>query len=588
MAASRYIWRTTGLLVNDKLLLRRGYATTQNAAEPNKDGKFDEETDVLIIGSGGAGFTAALRCHAHSLRSILVEKTDLLGGTTAYSGGGMWIPNNLYLKAKGRHDSIEKALTYMNHCIGDAGPASSHERRMAYLNNGPRMIEFLRDCGFQGRASGEYPEYYPDAPGGDVHRSLEPDIFDASKLGSYRRFIRTLPSPRPPIHTDEAARLFQYGTSVANLLFAAKTVGPRIIRRAFGQDPVGMGESLIAQLLYFSLQRNAVIWRNSPLTELIIHHGKVVGAVINYENRKLRRVRARRGVLLAAGGFAHNDEMRKQHQEHPITSEWTSTQPDDQGDAIRIGQSVNAQLALMDDAWWGPTILSPGGGRHWILCERALPFSIIVDKSGSRFMNEAQSYTDAGQAMFRRNREVPAIPAWLVLDTNHRKRYMLASCPRGRTPASALNPAYIHTASTLSELAKSTGIDPTGLQHTVTRFNEMARRGVDNDFGRGGNEYDRWFGDRYIKPNPNLGPIEKAPFFAVRVWPGDLGTKGGLLTDESAQVIDESGKPIPGLYAAGNTSASVMGRTYPGPGSTLGPALTFAYIAVNSMANNGS
>lgn len=342
------------------------------------------------LAPGGAGLAAALRCHAHTLKSIIVEKTDLLGGLTAMSGGGMWIPNNIYQKAQGSHDSIERALTYMNHCIGDVGPASSYERRMSFLVNKPKMVDFLRECGFRGRASGKYPDYYPDAPGGDVFRCLEPAIFDMCKLGSYRQYIRSSVGWRPPLHSDEASRLFQYGTSMSNMLFAARIVGLRSIRRLLGQHPIGLGRSMISQLLHLNLQRNtSVIWRNSPITDLIVEDGRVIGAIINHDNKTLKRVRARRGVLLVAGGFAHHKEMREKYQEGPITSEWTSTSPGDQGDAIRLGQGINAQLALMDDAWWGPSVMTPGGKRHFLLFERALPFSIIVDQGGSRFMNEA-------------------------------------------------------------------------------------------------------------------------------------------------------------------------------------------------------
>jgi 3-oxosteroid 1-dehydrogenase len=589
-------WARNGLLnraAQMKVPRQRRSATVESDIhqEKGKDiGQFDEETDVLIIGSGAAGLTAALRCHALSLSSIVVEKTGEIGGTSAFSGGGMWIPCNPYLKAQGDEDSIEKALTYMNHCIGEVGPASSNERRMAFVENAPRMIEFLHGLGFRGRASGRYPNYYPNLPGGNIPRGVESVLFDARKLGTWYKLVRRGPRPYPPVYTDEAPRLFRSATSLSNLLYAARILGIRGTgRRLLGQLPVTMGPALVCQLLHLNLQRQFSIWCHSPLIELIVDNGIVVGGLVNRGEGKMVRVRARRGVLLCAGGFARNAEMRTRHQENPVSAAWTSTQEADVGDAIRIGMSLHAQVALMDDAWWGPTVVDPStGDRFFVLFERVLPHSIIVDSSGSRFMNEAQSYTDAVQDMYKRNREVPAIPAWIILDSNHRRKYPFASMLPGYTPTSTLKSGFVYKGKTLEELANQLSLDPTNLHRTVQRFNDMARRGEDEDFGRGGNDYDQFFADDNVKPNGNLGPIEKAPFYALKVWPGDLGTKGGLLTDENARVIGESGEPIHGLYAAGNTTASVMGRTYPGPGSTLGPALTFSYIAVNHMAGQDS
>ncbi|PNP73357.1 hypothetical protein FNYG_13255 [Fusarium nygamai] len=569
---------------------RRSYAVVASSPqEKNRNTVFDEETDVLIVGSGGAGLAAALRCSALSLRSLVVEKSDKIGGTTALSGGGLWIPNNLYGKARGDNDSIENALTYMNHCIGNAGPAASPERRMAYLENGPRMLEFLKEQGFQGRASGQFPNYYPQLPGGDVPRTVEGVVFNARKIGSWSKLVRQGPlSSMPPVYTDEVGKLYRSATSLSDMISAAKIVGARGFgRKLMGQVPVTLGKGLICQLLYLNLKWKFNIWRESPLMDLIVEDGKVVGALINRGGEKPVRVRARRGVLLVAGGFARNEEMRKQYHESPTTSKWTSAHEGDMGDVIQIGSGVDAQLALMDDAWWGPSVIDPVTGQpFFLLIERALPHSIIVDSSGKRFMNEAECYNSAGQLMYRRHRDVPAIPAWIILDSNHRKRYPFTTMPPRFTPKSALKSGFIVQSNTLEDLANQIGVNAQNLNDTVQRFGDMARRGVDEDFGRGDNVYDQFFGDPKVKPNGSLGPIEKAPFYAVKVWPGDLGTKGGLLTDENAQVIGKSGKPIPGLYAAGNTTASVMGRSYPGPGATLGPAMTFSFIAVNHIAKN--
>jgi 3-oxosteroid 1-dehydrogenase len=566
---------------------RRSFADVKRAIPADRDARqdFDAETDVIIVGSGAAGLTAALRCHDQSLRTILVEKTAKIGGTSALSGGGMWIPNNPFIKEQGNDDSIVKTLTYMHHCIGEAGPAASHERRRAFVENAPRMLNFLTRLGFRARASGSYPNYHPDLPGGDIPRCIESVVFNARKLGSWYDRVRKLARPYPAVYTDEASRLFRAATSPSNLLYALRVLGGRDFgRKLLGQIPVTMGPALVCQLLHMNLQRNTQIWLDTPLTKLLIEDGAVVGAIFQREGRTMR-VRATRGVILVAGGFARNVSMRQQHQENPITAEWTSAQEGDMGEAICLAQQVNAQVALMDDAWWGPTLVNPANGqRFFAIYERSLPHSIIVDSAGQRFMNEAQSYTEAGHETYKRHREVSSIPAWMILDHNHRRRYPLADMNPGRTPKSAIDSGFVHKADSIAELATKIGVDSNGLEQTVLRFNEMARRGKDEDFGRGGNVYDQFFADDLVKPNGSLGAIARAPFYAVKVWPGDLGTKGGLLTDEAARVISTFGLPIPGLYAAGNSTASVMGRSYPGPGSTLAPALTFSYIAVNHIA----
>ncbi|MEM5774926.1 MAG: FAD-binding protein, partial [Anaerolineaceae bacterium] len=290
-------------------------------------------------------------------------------------------------------------------------------------------------------------------------------------------------------------------------------------------------------------------------------------------------------VILAAGGFARNNEMRQRYHPHPITADWTVATPGDCGDAIRAGIKAGAATALMDDAWWGPCFIDSKGVSQFMIWERSFPYSIIVDSAGKRFMNESASYVDCGHWQYERNRQVPAIPAYLITDAHHRRYYPLGVGLPGVTPKAYYESGMLTRADTLEELAQKMGIDPQGLRDTVLRFNQHAVQGKDPDFQRGESAYDRIYSDPRIKPNPNLAPLTKAPFYAVRVWPGDLGTKGGLLTNEHAQVLRDDGSVIPGLYAAGNSSASIMGRTYPGPGSTIGPAMVFGMIAGRHAAN---
>lgn len=400
---------------------------------------------------------------------------------------------------------------------------------------------------------------------------------------SHKRAL--LPGSLSSSYTNEVGKFALVAKTWTGFTTAVKAVGLRMIgRRLRGQIPMTNGRSLIGQLLLLNLRRQLPIWRNSPLVELIVEDGTVAGAVIEHEGQRVR-IRAERGVLLCAGGFARNQQMRETYGPSPASTAWTSVPPGDTGDAVRAGMDIGAATALMDDAWWGPTLVDPATGTpSFILWERSFPHSIVVDSSGQRFMNESESYVDAGHHQYDRNEQVPAIPAWLIVDARHRRRYPMATLPPGLTPRAALKSGFLIKADTLDELARAIGVDSAGLAATVKRFNEMARHGVDADFGRGRTAYDHVYGDPSNHPNPNLGTIEHAPFYAVEVWPGDLGTKGGLLTDEHARVLREDGNPIPGLYAAGNTTASVMGRTYPGPGSTIGPATTFAYIAMRHLA----
>jgi 3-oxosteroid 1-dehydrogenase len=338
-----------------------------------------------------------------------------------------------------------------------------------------------------------------------------------------------------------------------------------------------MGASLIGQLLKILLDRSVFVWINTPLVSLIREGDAVVGVTAKKDGQEVR-IRATHGVILAAGGFEHNDAMRQQYQQHPISTEWTVGAPGNVGRGIQAGIDVGAAVDMMDEAWWMPTLMLKGG--PWtLLFERSLPYSMIVDSSGQRFMNESQSYVDCGHQQYQRHKVVPAIPAYLILDSRHRQNYIIGSDMMPRiTPKSALKNGIITRADSLPELARKMGIDEAGLVATAKRFSQFAKNGRDEDFGRGDSAYDRYYSDPRVKPNPNLGPIEKPPFYALKIWPGDLGTMGGLLTDEHARVLRKDGSVIRGLYAAGNNTAAVMGRTYPGPGSTIGPAMVFGMI----------
>ena len=542
---------------------------------------FDYQTDVLVVGSGGAGLVGALVMKEHGFEPLVIEKTAFVGGTTAWSGGGLWIPNNPVSRRAGLQDSFESALRYMDEVIGDVGPASSPQRRRAFLEFGPQMVEFLERLGFRWRAAVGYPDYYPEKPGGSTFgRAIEGALFDGRELGPWLPRLHRYPSvPSVPLHTNEAAKYALALRTLQGAATAARVTWRLFSWRLRGRVPLTLGASLVGQLLRLCVQRSIPIWLESPLVELLVDDGAVVGAVVQHQGRRVR-VRARGGVLLASGGFAQNREMCERYHPHPITTEWTSAPPSDTGDAIRAAQAIGAALALMDDAWWGPTAIMPNGRPLFVLWERSFPFSIIVDSSGQRFMNESASYVDCGHWQYERHRTIPAIPAWLIIDSKHRRFYPFGFVPPVITPRSMTSERFLVRAETVRELAHCCGIDPDGLERTIGRFNRMALVGRDEDFHRCESACDRFYGDPRVRLNPNLGPLDKPPFYATAIYPGDLGTKGELLTDEWARVLREDGQPILGLYAAGNTTASVMGRTYPGPGSTIGPACTFAYIGM--------
>ena len=543
----------------------------------------NDSKKVIVVGSGSAAMTAALAAKEAGLDPMIIESTGLVGGSSAMSGGGLWIPNNPLMLKAGVHDTYEDARMYMDRVIGDVGPASSPERREAFLREGPKMVEWLTSLGFRFSYTPGYADYYPELPGGSVKgRSIEPDFFDLKKLGPWKDKLNIIMPI--PFHTLDAAQLSLSFRVFSSFLHTANVIGFRMIgSMLLGKKLAGLGGALIAQLFYLAQQRHIPLWVNSPMVALVYEGNAVKGVVIEKEGKQTTI--PAKAVILAAGGFAHNNEMRQKYHPHPITTDWTVANPGNKGDAIRAGMAIGAATALMDDAWWGPCFLDSKGVSQFMLWERSAPFSIIVDQAGKRFMNESASYVDCGHWQYERNQQVPAIPAYFIADAHHRKYYPFGTMLPGITPKETYTSGMMVKADSIPELARAIGVDPKGLEETVQRFNQFAATGKDLDFQRGDSAYDRVYSDPRVKPNPNLGALTQPPFFAVHVWPGDLGTKGGLLTDEFARVLHEDGSIIQGLYAAGNTSASVMGHTYPGPGSTIGPAMVFGMIAGRHAAS---
>jgi 3-oxosteroid 1-dehydrogenase len=547
------------------------------------------EFDIVVAGSGAAGMTAALTAAHLGLSVLVIEKTGSFGGSTARSGGGIWAPGNAVLRDAGVADTPEQARAYLAHVAGDGVPA---ELRQALLEHGPDMLSLvlamtpLRFAWVPG-----YADYYPEAPGGlAAGRSIEPVPLDGRVLGGELAHLGRpyLPSPDGVAITQADYRWLTLGPRHPRAMLAGVKVAGRAARtRLLGHRMLSLGQALAAGLRAGLSASGVPVWLDTPMTGLEVRDGRVSGVRVSRGGEPLL-VRARRGVLVATGGFERNEEMRRRYQRAPVGTQWTTGAAGNTGDGILAGLDLGAATGLMDDAWWGPSIPLPGG-PYFCLAERSLPGCLLVNGAGQRFVNESAPYVDAVHAMYDGNtQENPHIPSWLIFDQRYRDRYVFAGLPPGKPlPRRWYAAGAVVRADDLAGLAAAAGVDAEGLVKTVTRFGEYAAAGKDEEFGRGDSAYDRYYGDPRRRPNPNLAPLARAPFYAVKIVPGDLGTKGGLRTDERARVLRADGNPgtaIEGLYAAGNASASVMGHSYAGAGATIGPAMTFGYIAARTMA----
>lgn len=547
---------------------------------------WDYKTDLIVVGSGGGGMTAALTAKLEGLDSLVLEKTEYYGGSTAISGGGIWIPNNHLMAEAGIDDSLDNARTYMKNTVGDRTPEANQE---AFLINAPKMIHYLSKLphlDFQIMPG--FSDYYPERPGGtNGGRGIDMPVFSGKKLGDMLKQQRPRPIDIPlgfVFTIDEIKKLFLFKVYPLYLIDMFKPLVrnlKNIITRAKHLD---CGAALIARLRMALYEQNIPIWLNSPVKDFVFENGSVVGVEVEKEGSRVR-IRAEKGVVLAAGGFAQNAAMRKKYQKYPVSTKWSCASPGNTGEIIEMGIDAGAETDLMDDDWGMPTITPPDESVIPLVMERSYPGGIIVNSAGRRFSNESASYVDLVRAMRAENAElaVPS-PFFFIMDQRFRSRYFLGTSLPGHTPKQYFESGFLAKADTLLELAEKIGVDSSVLSGTVENFNEFARTGKDLDFGRGDSAYDRYYSDPTGKPNCCLGSIEKPPFYAFKVFPGDIGTKGGLLTNDNAQVLNKSGDIIQGLYAIGNTSASIMGNTYPGSGSTIGPAMTFGYIAAMHAA----
>ncbi|WP_339127456.1 3-oxosteroid 1-dehydrogenase [Streptomyces sp. f51] len=541
--------------------------------------------DVVVVGSGAAGMTAALTAAKQGLSCVVLEKAPTFGGSAARSGAGIWIPNNPVILAAGVPDTPAKAAAYLAAVVG---PDVSADRQQAFLGHGPAMISFvMANSPLRFRWMEGYSDYYPELPGGlPGGRSMEPDQLDGTVLGAELDRLNppymAVPAGMVVFSADykwlTLAAVSAKGAAVATACLARGTRAALL-----GQKPLTMGQSLAAGLRAGLLAAQVPVWLNTPLTDLYTESGAVTGAVVT-RNGAAGLVRARRGVIVGSGGFEHNAAMRAEFQRQPIGTAWTVGAKENTGDGIQAGRRAGAALDLMDDAWWGPAVPLPDE-PYFCLAERTLPGGLLVNAAGARFVNEAGPYSDVVHTMYDRDPGAPDIPAWLVVDQNYRNRYLFKDvAPTLPFPDSWYTSGAAYKEWTLDALAGRIGVPAAALRTTVSRFNGLALSGRDTDFHRGDSAYDHYYTDPAVLPNSCLAPLWLPPFHAFRIVPGDLGTKGGLRTDARARVLRPDGTVIPGLYAAGNASAAVMGHSYAGAGSTIGPAMTFGYIAALDIA----
>ena len=550
----------------------------------------DMEVDWLVAGAGAAGMTGAVVAHQLGGSVLVVEKESVYGGTTAKSGGVAWIPGNHRQAAVQVRDTVEEGYAYLKGLIGDS---VSDARIRAYAQRSSEMLQFMmQHSHVEYSALPHYMDYYEHVPGYKTGgRSMDNTPIDLRRLGRDAKTIRLghYDGLLPFNVTVEEGQALQamdantYWTGLRLLLRYLLDIPGRVRRQR--DNRLTLGPALVARLRLSLQDRHIPLWLNSPVRELLQDQGRVCGALVDHEG-KIQRIHARHGVLLATGGFSHNAEMRQQYQQSPIGSDWTAAAPGATGDAITMGEQIGADLGFMECAWWSPTYTIPDGRVLALIAGKSNPGSIMVNRQGKRFANEAQPYEDLIKAQYASQaRGEDAIPCYLLFHATFRGKYAVGHIKPGkvehdgRIAAANFESGLLTRADSLEELADKLRIDRTSLLLTITNFNRHARNGEDPEFGRGATQHDRYYADKTVRPNPSLGPLERAPYYALRCDPGDLDTKGGLLCDEHARVLHNNSTVIAGLYAAGNASAAAMGNTYPGAGATIGSAMTFAYIA---------
>ena len=560
--------------------------------EPNGVDAF-YECDALIVGSGAAGMSAAVTAGHHGLNVLIVEKESCFGGTTARSGGWLWIPGTSLARQWGIVEQPDQARSYLRH---EAGNSFDAARVDAFLSAGPEAVDFFTSqTSLRFDMPLVFPDYHAEAPGGTQGgRSMVTRPFDGRELGPH---IKNLGAALPELTVfgmmlgsgKEIVHFMRATRSLASALYVAKRLSRHlmdVMRHGRGMTLTN-GNALAGRLAKSAFDLKIPLWLSSPVRELIVENGAVRGAMVEREGR-LVRVHAKRGVVLACGGFPRDVTRRKAMFPHaPTGIEHYSPAPTgNTGDGLRMAEAVGGRVedTLPNAAAWVPVSVttrkdgSSGIMPHFI--DRAKPGVIAVLRNGARFANEGNSYHDFVQEMMKAAKPGEEIAAFLICDHRTLRKYGLGCVPPFPMPIGRhLGTGYLMRGGTLKALAARAGIDAGGLEATVTQFNASAADGQDPAFGKGSRAYNRFQGDALHGPNPCIAPMVRGPFYAIKMVIGDLGTYAGIRTDENARALDATDHAIEGLYAAGNDMASIMGGNYPGAGITLGPALTFGYIA---------
>ena len=551
----------------------------------------DTTVDLLVIGSG-SGMAAALAAHESGLSVLIVEKSSVVGGSTARSGGALWLPASPVLSEGGAGDTTERAETYLRSVVADSRPAA---RPNAFLANLAPAVEMLRrTTPMRLFWAKDYSDYHPEAPGGSAAgRTCECRPLDTSILGAYRSRLRPgvmkASIPMPTTGADYRWLNLMARVPRKGLPLVAKRLVQGVGGLLLGRHYVAGGQALAAALFSGLLRAGIPIWTDTTLRRLTTEDGRVTGAVVEQNGQEFT-ITSQRGVVMAAGGFDHSMDMRWKFQSEALQPNASLGAETNTGDAIRIGQEVGAAIDLMEQSWWFPAVAPlPGGAPAVMLAERSLPGSLIVDQDGERFTNESADYMSFGQCVLAREHAGrPIETMWIVFDQQYRNGYVFAAelFPRMTIPQTWYDAGIAHKSNDMRELANLIGVPRERFLDTITRFNDGAHAGNDPDFHRGQSAYDRYYGDPTITPNPNLRPLTKGPFYAVKMVLSDLGTCGGLRADDRARVLREDGTAIDGLYAVGNSAANVFGATYPGAGATIAQGLVFGYIAARDAAAN--
>lgn len=565
-------------------------------SEPVSDGADSRLTcDLLVVGSGAGGLSAAVTAARLGLKVIVVEKEAQVGGTSAWSGGWMWIPGNPLARAAGAADDAEASRIYLRHELG----AGYDEARIeTYLTQGPRMVDFFRnEIGVEFINGPSIPDFHGKAPGAALgNRAICAAPFDGRALGARVALLK------PPLDL-----LYPFGMGIATLEYAHFVnflrrrqsfvhVARRMLRHVYETVRYGRGlylvngNALVARLLKSAFDLGVEIRTSTCAASLVLENGAVAGARVRSSGRDLE-VRAARGVVLAGGGFPHDVQRRAGLFPHAPTGQehWSAAPRTNTGDGVRLGESVGARVRTdyRSPAVWIPVSLVPlpdGTAAHFphLGMDRGKPGSIMVLSSGKRFCNEADSYHDVVAALLDATRPGDRPQAWMLCDHRFLRRWGLG---RVRPFPFPIGPwrrnGYLKRGKSMADLARVCDIDPAALARTIERFNEAARRGVDPEFHRGETAFNLGYGDPECKPNASLAPLESGPFYAIRIVPGSLSTVAGLAADAGARVLDREGRPIPKLFAAGNDLASIAAGTYPSGGLCVGPAMVFGFIAAH-------